>query len=79
MLNGDFPFGAIFCIFFFSPQFCKLFLHHFGATYPLAGLLISRASFRQDRQLAASSFYERLNAGSGMKSELHPVCSTAAC
>ena len=36
-------------------------------------------AFRQNRQLAASSFYDRLNAGNGMKSELHPVCSTAAC
>ena len=35
--------------------------------------------FRQNRQLAAFSFYERLNAGNGIKSELHPVCSTAAC
>src|SRR6266478_1524738 len=33
----------------------------------------------QNRRLAASSFYDRLNAGNGMKSELHPVCSTAAC
>src|SRR5947207_3400076 len=36
-------------------------------------------AFRQNRQLAASSFYDRPNAGNGMKSELHPVCSTAAC
>src|SRR6058998_3498575 len=36
-------------------------------------------AFRQNRQLAASSFYDRLNAGNGMKSELHPICSTAAC
>src|SRR6266436_2351329 len=36
-------------------------------------------AFRQNRQLAASSFCDRLNAGNGMKSELHPVCSTAAC
>jgi len=37
-LTGDFPFGGIFRIFFFSPRFCKLFLHHFGVTHPLACL-----------------------------------------
>src|SRR5947199_465641 len=34
--------------------------------------------FRQNRQLASSSLYDRLRAGNGMKSELHPVCSSAA-
>src|SRR5207244_11683503 len=34
--------------------------------------------FRQNRHFAASSIYDRPNAVHGMKSQLHPVCSTAA-
>jgi len=35
--------------------------------------------FRQNRRSAPSSLCDHVNLGPSMKSELHPVCSTAAC